>query len=246
VLVKAKELIDRCAFTEAELLLRTTSTEANVARSLRVAQINLLGCCACLTQDFDGAIRHFSDAIKLAGTDPRLHQNLALAHELQGDLGRADPHWNRYLDLLDVRTPGPIDIPDYAEALSFQSIRRLADRYREREKWNQALGYLQRARSLRPEDPEILEQLFIVLNQSKRSQDARKVLDRLREIRPDDPQLDLYELDLTEVKSLNDIERLLTEIERVLRRHPGDTRVEERAVAMVGTVIPLREISAIS
>src|SRR5262249_26038683 len=155
------------------------------------------------------------------------------------DLGRADPHWNRYFDLLDAKTPGPLDVPDYPEALAYQSLRRLADRYREKEKWTQALAYLQRARALRPEEPEILEQLFHLFNQAKKPQDARKTLERLRELRPQDPQLDLYELDLTEVKNLNDIDRLLGDIDRILKRYPDDARVEERAVTMVGNVIPL-------
>src|SRR5204863_10122172 len=42
-----------------------------------------------------------------------------------------------------------------------------------------------------------------------------------------------------EVKGLNDIERLLTDIDAIRKRHPGDGRVEERAVSMVGNVIPL-------
>jgi hypothetical protein len=41
------------------------------------------------------------------------------------------------------------------------------------------------------------------------------------------------------VKGLNDIEKLLTDIERIRRRYPDDARVEERAVGMVGNVIPL-------
>jgi tetratricopeptide (TPR) repeat protein len=239
VLVKAKELMDRCSWTEAGILLRPLARDAAGPRGHRVALLNLLGVCACVTQDFDDAARHFGDAIKLAGNDPRLHQNLALVYEIQGDLGRADPHWNRYFDLLDGRTPGPMDVPDYPTALAFQSLRRLAERYKEKEKWTQALGYVQRAKSLRPEDPEILEQLFHLFNQSKKPQDARKTLEKLRELRPQDPQLDLYELDLNEAKNLNDIERLLTEIDRILKRYPGDARVEERAVTMVGNVIPL-------
>jgi tetratricopeptide (TPR) repeat protein len=239
VLVKAKELMDRCSWTEAGILLRPLAKDTAGPRGHRVALLNLLGCCACVTQDFDDAARLFGDAIKLAGNDARLHQNLALVYELQGDLGRADPHWNRYFDLLDGRTPGPIDLPDYPTALAFQSLRRLAERYRDKEKWTQALGYVQRAKSLRPEDPEILEQLFHLLNHAKKPQEARKTLERLREMRPEDPQLDLYELDLNEAKSLNDIEKLLTEIDRILKRYPGDARVEERAVTMVGNVIPL-------
>jgi tetratricopeptide (TPR) repeat protein len=239
VLIKAKELMDRCAWTESELLLRPLAKENIGPRAHRVALLNLLGCCACLTQDFAGAGRHFNDALKLSANEARLHQNLALTFELQDDATRADPHWNRYIDLLDVNTPGPADIPDYASALAYQSLKRLADRYREKEKWTLALGYLQRARGLRPDDPEVLEQLFQVFTQAKKPQDARKALERLRELRPKDPQLDLYELDLTEVKSLSDIERLLMDIDRILKRYPGDVRVEERAISMVGNVIPL-------
>jgi Flp pilus assembly protein TadD len=239
VLVKAKDLMDRCAWTEADVLLRPFAKDATSPRPLRVALLNLLACCACLTHDSEGATRGFGEAVKLAGNDPRLHQNLALAYELQGDLAKAEPHWNRYLDLLERRPAGPPDITDYHELLAFQCLRRLAERYREREKWTQALAYVQRAATLRPDDPDTLEQLFALFNQVKKPNEARRTLDRLRELRPQDPQLELYELDLTEVKGLNDIERLLSEIDRILGRYPGDARVEERAVAMVGNVIPL-------
>ena len=69
--------------------------------------------------------------------------------------------------------------------------------------------------------------------------DARRTLEQMRKLRPGEPQYDLYELDLIEVKGLNDIEKLLTEIDRIRQRYPGDARVEERAVGMVGNVIPL-------
>jgi tetratricopeptide (TPR) repeat protein len=239
VLVKGKELVDRCAWTEAELLLKPFSKEKSAGRNTQVALLNLMGCCACLTQDFDTALRHFSAALKLAGNDPRLHQNLALTYELKGDLAQADPHWNRYFDLLGKHVPGPIDLPNYVETLTYESLNRLARRYSEKEKWASALGYVQRARDLRPNDPETLERLFHLYNQAKKPQDARRTLDQLRRLRPTDPQLDLYELDLVEVKGLNDIERLLSEIDRILKRYPDDARVAERAVTMVGNVIPL-------
>ena len=92
---------------------------------------------------------------------------------------------------------------------------------------------------MRPNDPDLMEKVFHLYNSAKRPQDAKKALEQLRQLRPGDPQLDLYELDLIEVKGLNDIERLLTDIEQIRRRHPGDARVEERAVRMVGNVIPL-------
>src|SRR5207245_769390 len=106
---------------------------------------------------------------------------------------------------------------------------RLATRYSEKEKWSSALGYVQRAQRLRPEDFDTLERLFHLYNQAKRPQEARRTLEQLRRLRPGDPQLELYELDLVEVKGLNDIERLLTEIDRVLKRHPDDGRVQDRA-----------------
>ena len=63
--------------------------------------------------------------------------------------------------------------------------------------------------------------------------------EQMRRIKPGEPQYELYELDLIDVKNLNDVERLLTEIDRIRRRYPDDARVEERAVSMVGNVIPL-------
>jgi tetratricopeptide (TPR) repeat protein len=239
VLVKAKDLVDRCDWTEAELLLRPLMRERSSNRNTQVALLNLMGCCACLTQDFDSALKHFSAALKLAANDARLHQNLALTYELKGDLSEADPHWNRYFDLLDERVPVPPDRPHYRDALAFESLSRLAGRYTEKEKWSSALSYVQRAAHLRPGDPDVLERLFHLYNQAKRHQDARRTLEQLRRLRPNEPQYELYELDLIEVKGLNDIERLLTEIERIRKRHPNDARVEDRAVTMVGNVIPL-------
>lgn len=239
VLVKGKDLLDKGGWTEAELLLRPMSSEKAATRANQTALLTLLGCCNALTQDFDSAIRHFSAAVKLNANDPRLQQNLALAYELSGDLQAADPHWNRYFDLLDRRVPVPADLPDYVTLLSYEGLSRLAGKYSEKEKWNSAVGYIQRAASLRPNDPDTLERLFHLYNHAKRTKDARRTLENLRRLRPTDPQLDLYELDLIEVKGLNDIERLLTDIDAIRKRYPGDARVEERAVSMVGNVIPL-------
>jgi tetratricopeptide (TPR) repeat protein len=239
VLVKAKELMDRCAWTEAELLLRPLGREKAIGRNSQVALLNLLGCCACLTQDFEGAIKHFTAALKLAFNDARLHQNLALTYELKGDLLGADPYWNRYFDLLDERVPAPPDRPRYREMLTFESLNRLAVRYGEKEKWSSALGYVQRAQSLRPNDPTVLDRLFHLYKQAKRPQDARRTLEQLRRLRPNEPQYELYELELVEVKGLADIERQLNDIDRIRKRYPGDNRVEECAVALVANVIPL-------
>ncbi len=239
VLVKARERIDRCAWTDAELLLRPLASEKCASKSTQLALLNLLGCCACMTQDFDSGIKHFSAAIKLAPNDPRLHQNLALTYELKGELPQSDPYWNRFFDLLDDRVPVPDESPRYREHLAFEGLGRLAGRYSEKEKWTSALNYVQRASNLRPNDPDTLERLFHLYVQAKRPQDARRVLESLRRLQPNRPQYELYELDLIEVKGLNDIEKLLTDIDRILKGYPNDAQVEERAVNMVGNVIPL-------
>ncbi len=177
VLVKAKELIDRCAWTDAELLLRPLARERSGSRATQVALLNLLGCCAGMTHEFDDAIKHFAAAIKLAPNDARLHQNLALIYEFKGELAQADPYWNRYFDLLDDGVPAPPDIPKYIEHLAYESLGRLASRYGEKEKWSSALSYVQRTAHLRPNDPDTLERLFHLYNQSKRPQDARRTLE---------------------------------------------------------------------
>jgi tetratricopeptide (TPR) repeat protein len=239
VLVKSKELMDRCTWTEAELLLRPLAHDKSAGRHAQAALLNLMGCCAAMTQDFDSALNYFNSAIKLSGNDARLHQNVALTHELQGDLAEAEPYWNRYLDLIDGKVPAPSDMPEYRDNLAYESLSRLATRYTEKEKWHNALGYVQRAYRIRPNDPDTLERLFHLYNHNKMQKEARKTLEKLRHLRPNDPQMELYELDLIEVKNLSDIERLLTDIDAILKKHPGDARVEERAVGMVGNVIPL-------
>src|SRR5262249_50022341 len=189
-------------------------------------------------QEFEEGIRQFTAAAKVAANDPRLHQNLALAHELEGTLSEADPHWNRFFDLLDGRVPAPAGQPDYAERLAYDGLSRMMGLHADKEKWQTALGYAQRALRLRPEDPDTMERVFHIQTQLKRPDEARRILRRLRELRPGEPQYDLYEIDLIEIKNIRDMERVLSEIDQVPHRYPGDARVEEKAVRMVGNVIP--------
>ena len=136
--------------------------------------------------------------------------------------------------------PAPSDIPNYLEAVGCESMVRLANSYAEKEKWSSAVTYMQRAQRMRPKRrrPDGTDLPLCTTTPSGRRTPRRR-WKQLRQLRPNDPQLDLYELDLIEVKGLNDIERLLTDIEQIRRRYPGDARVEERAVRMVGNVIPL-------
>ena len=242
-LARGKELFDRCAWGAAERFLEPFALDRPPvrpdAKPLLAALFNLLGCCACMNQDFDKAIGYFAAALKLASKDARIVQNTALAHELNGALADAETHWNTYFELIDGRLPAPPGQKTYIAQLAYESINRLAGQFAERERWPSALRYVQRCANMRPNDAETLERLFHLYNQAKRPDEARKTLRKLRELRPGEPQHDLYELDLVEVKNLSDIERMLTEIDRVLKRHPGDARVEERAVSMVGNVIPM-------
>ena len=238
-LARARDLMNRSRWTETVWLLEPLARE-KAARQNQAALHNLLGCCAFVTSDFDRSVTEFSVAVKLAPGDPRLQQNLALALEKTGEVSQAETHWTRFLELLDgTMLPAPPDVPRYTQALEFESLMHLGGVFAAREKWPTVLNYLNRALRLRPEDPELMERLFHSYVSAKQPNRARKVLDDIRRLRPNDPQLDLYELDLVEVKSLSDLERMLTEIEHILRRYPDDHRVNERAVNMVGNVVPL-------
>jgi Flp pilus assembly protein TadD len=239
VLVKARHLVERCEWTQAEQLLKPFVREHGIGRTNQVALLNLLGCCACLNQDSETASDYFRDSIKLAPSDPRLQQNLALALELQNRLSDAEPHWNRYFDLLDGRMPSPPSIPNYPEQAAYVGLSRLAAKFAEKEKWPSAIQYQQRALRLRPRDVDTLERLFHLYAQAKRPDDARRTLRQLRELKPQDPQYQLYELDLIEVHGLRDIDSLVGEIERVHTLYPHDPRVEEKTVHIIGNIIPL-------
>jgi Flp pilus assembly protein TadD len=242
-LIHGKKLADRGEWGAAARMLgalvRITNESRSLSRPAQTAFYNLLGCCACMEQDFERGIRYFSHAQRLNENDARIAQNLALAYEWNGELDHAEPHWGRFLDLLDGRVPGPPDRPLYQDQLAFETLIHLAEAYSKKERWPAALKFLQQASRIRPQDTELLERLFHLYTQLKRPEDARRTLYRLRQLRPHDPQLDLYELDLRDTKSLDDIDRMLSDIGRILKKYPNDLRVEERAVGMVGNVIPL-------
>lgn len=245
VLVQAAKLAERCDWAQAEQLLLPLVASTPAGSAHHHALLNLLGCCACMLQDFDRALGYFGTALIRAGNDPWLHQNLALTHELQGRLDLADRHWNRYFDLIDPKKAkgtapfSELPLPHYLETLAFEGLSRLGDLYSKKERWQTALAYLQRASALRPEDADTVERLFHLYNQVKRPDDARRTLRRLRALKPNDPQFDLYELDVRETRTLEDLERMLTDIRRILAKHPNDMRVEEKATSMVTNFIPL-------
>ena len=209
-----------------------------MARPVQAAFWNLLGCCAVLSQDFDDAIGHFTAALRLGDGDSRIHQNLALVHEFNGDMARAEPHWNRYFDLLDRSVPAPPGQADYVQKLAFEGLCRLATRYSEKERWIEAIAFVERAQRLQPDNADVLERLYHLYSQAGRSEAARRALRQLKQLRTDEPQLQLYELDIGEPREIEDLERMIRGVSRVRDQHAGDARVEERAAAMIGNVIP--------
>src|SRR5262249_16163268 len=160
-LAQARDLLDRYRWGEAERLLSQLARDKTAllaaARPTQAAFYNLLGCDACMNQDLEGGVRYFNLALKLAGSDARIYQNQALAYEMQGELTQAEPHWNRYFDLLDNRLPAPPGQPYYVEQLTYEGLSRLAGKNSEKERWTSALTYAQRAHRLRPEDADTLE-----------------------------------------------------------------------------------------
>ena len=83
----------------------------------RLALLNMLGTCACMTQDFERGLGFFRSAMELFQRDSKnlgklvnshgvsqeawLEQNIALAFEFMGKFDKAETHWNRYFDHLE-------------------------------------------------------------------------------------------------------------------------------------------------
>lgn len=237
VLLQAKQLLERCDWNEAARIL-TPWVEAkdSASRPIQAALLNLLGCCACMSQDFPAGIHYFTSALQLINRDARLSQNLALAYEFQGRLSQAEPHWNWYLEMLDGRIPAPADFSGYKDRLAFECLHRLAVRFSDKGNATSALTFLQRAHQLRPEDTDTLERLFHVLNQLKRPEDARRALRRLRQLRPQEPQTEWFELELIEINNLDNCNRVLAGMEELNRKYPDDGRLAERQAQFIAAI----------
>ncbi len=235
------------------------SAKAAVDNMALIALNSMLGTCACMLQDFDRGAWYFRAAQEvfhreqMSGTRAERHvnsqgayqgawveQNLALAYEWQNKLDKAEVHWARYFDYLEhyFVSSRPAD---YLTKLAFEGMSRLGDLFTKKEKWTTALGFLQRAHRIRAGDSDTLERLFHLYSQLKKPDEAKRILRRLREVRPNDPQVDLFELDVRDIRSPDDIEQTFTDIRRILQKHAGDMRVEERAGAMIANLVPALE-----
>jgi tetratricopeptide (TPR) repeat protein len=222
-----------------ELLNSLGRTSDRMPASIRAATLNLHGCCACLSQDLERGTQYFSEALSLAGEDPRLAQNLALTLEWQGQYAQADRHWERYLALVGSKALTPPDSPSYREQLTFEALARLATLHGDKERWASALAYAERAHALRPKDGDTLERLFFLYNELGRPADAHRILKQLRQARPNEPQLDLYELRMLDVRTLDGVDEKVNNIERILRRYPQDGLVETQSLTMVVDLLPV-------
>src|SRR5260370_1129093 len=172
-----------------------------------------------------------------------LEQNLALGNESVGRLDIAETHWNRYFDYLEHYVPRSLP-PDYLPNLAFEGASRLADLFSRKEKWGSAAHFLQRAHRIRPTDYETLERLFHMYTQLKRTDEARKMLRRLREVRPNDPQAELFELEVREVRKLDEVDALLSDLRRISQRFPNDARVEGRVAGLADNLLPILDRTA--
>jgi tetratricopeptide (TPR) repeat protein len=223
-----KQLFDRGDWLGCEKWLGPLA-KARPLASVR----NLLGCCLCLQHDFASGILHFQEALRLAGDDPRLHQNLALAFTWQGDHGEADLCWGRYLGTSDRRLPRPPGFIEYHERLRFHVLRHLGNQAYEREQWNSAMAYLSEAQKLEPDNTDLTERLFLLQVQAGERIQARRTLSHLQLLKPKHGPFELYELDLIEVRNGADLERLLDALAMVVERLVGDLTSQDKAVTRV-------------
>jgi tetratricopeptide (TPR) repeat protein len=220
-----KQLFDRGDWLGCEKWL------SPLAKARPIATVrNLLGCCLCLQQDFAGGILHLQEALRLAGDDPRMHQNLALAFTWMGELDEADLCWGRYLGTADRRLPRPPGFIEYHDQLRYQVLRHLGNQAYDRERWGQALSYLAEAQQFHPENVELAERLFLLQVQGNNRAGARKTLTQLQSLRPRHAAYELYELDLIEVRNAADLERLLEALSKLVEKLIDDPSVQEKAV----------------
>jgi len=229
LLAKGKELLDKGDWKLTSRLLNPlTRQEVVASRSTRASFLNLLGCCACLEQDYETGMRYFSAALEHAAADARIVQNLALACEWRGDHAQAERHWLRFLDLLDRRLPAPRSCPDYVERLGCATLARLSAQAAEKQDLNAAVAYAERGHRLRPRETEILERLFHLFTQVNQRENAQKVLGRLREQRPNLLLYHLFELNMIELKNLDGLDRRLAALDSLLKKFPGETELTAR------------------
>jgi tetratricopeptide (TPR) repeat protein len=193
-----------------------------------------------MMQDFASGILHLQEALRLAGDDPRVHHNLALAFTWQGDPSEADLCWGRFLGTMEKRLPRPPGFIDYHDQLRFQLLKYLGNQKYEQEQWHEALAYLEEAQKLEPENVDLAERLFLLQVQAGNRGEARKLLALLQQLKPKHPPYELYELDLIEVRSGDDLEALVEALHHVVEQLSSDPTIQDKAVTRVWPMLQYR------
>ena len=265
VLVQAKQFMDKNQWEDAKILLAPLRRRIDQHRTaldpfLLIALYQMLGVCSAMLQDFSQAVVWFNLALEIGRkeaadqthdvarwTSPRgvpmvalLEQNLALVNEWLDRMPQAEPYWKRYAELLQANFTRSVPA-QLLPALTFESTSRQVDLAQKQERWNDAIELLRRAHQLRPTDYDTLEKLFNLYTQLRRPDEARKILRRLREVRPDDPQVELFELDVREVRSIDEVDAILQDLRRVAQKFPGDLRVDDRTKSTITHLVPILE-----
>src|SRR5262249_3515524 len=117
--------------------------------------------------------------------------------------------------------------------LRFQVLKHLGNQHYEAERWTHALSYLEEAHALQPDNVDMVERLFLLQVQANQRTEARKTLNHLRHLRPKHPSFELYELDLVEMRSAEDLEKLLDALGRVVDAFADDPGQQEKAVVRI-------------
>src|SRR5262249_23440159 len=122
----------------------------------------------------------------------------------------------------------------------FQSLRQLGNQEYERERWTEALAYVEEAHEFRPDNVDLTERLFLLQIQAGRRADARKTLSDLKALKPKHPPFELYELDPVDIRSAHDLEVLLDTLGRLIDSMPNDAATQEKAVIRVTPLLQQR------
>jgi tetratricopeptide (TPR) repeat protein len=238
-LLRAWKLLGRADWAAAEgVLLPYTRSKVAASQSTIVAMYNLLGCCACLTLNFKSGLAHFHHSLAQAPQEPRLQQNMALAHEWNNQWALAEPHWDQFCSLINERLPVPPEIHDYRARLAAECWQRRAQHYADRHLWLSAANHAERASQQMPSDAQTAERLLDYQMRAGQRSEARATLERLRGLKPNDPRHELIAIDLQDVQTVSQLNERIDRLQKALSHCSNGASNGEGELA-VGTTVML-------
>ena len=236
----------------------STGSQVKLDPFYLIAILNMLGACAAMMQEFERGLTFnrpqeaFQRDFSAAGPPPDRQTLPQLAGHLPRGLARAE-HRARQ------RMAGPARSGRDSTGIATSTIWSTTSRVRCRRitcrpsllraaaGWptccrarsaGPAPHFLQRAHRIRPgrlrDAGTALPHVHAAQAHRRGPQDLR----RLREVRPNDPQAELFELEVREVRKLDEVDALLSDLRRIAQRFPNDARVEEPRAALVNNVVP--------